>query len=153
MLPGHLLEQAGFGIHLFGQYRVLLFLARHQFDQLLIGFNLLVGVLQFGFELVDLGGQLAQLPARVGWRYKRPRFEGRAGFAECLMEPDCQGAGYAQTVQGLFVLGSELMAGAVAFYAQGMEQFGYVGVQADFPVQSEQQIGLSGFIVKRYAAA
>lgn len=68
------------------------------------------------------------------------------------MKPDGERSGYFQAIQSFFVPGFELMGGAVAFNPKRMEQFGDVGVEADFPIQFEQQIGLGGFFIEFDAA-
>ncbi|MNN08088.1 hypothetical protein D3C81_1209320 [compost metagenome] len=135
---------ARFGIHLLGEDRVLFFFAFEQGGQLLIGFELLAGLMELCFELLDFALQLAQRRAGVAGHHEGAGLEAAAGLAECLVIPDAEGTGNFEAVQRLAMLGAELMGGLVALDAQGVEQAGNAAVELDLPTELIEQIGLGG---------
>ncbi len=116
-LPGDLLVDARFLIHLTGEAGLLRLFPCQQFCQLVVALQLLTTIAQLGTQLLDLRLQLAQRSTGVGRGDERARFEAVAGAAERLVIPDGERPGDLQPIQSFAMLSAEFVSGLVALDA------------------------------------
>ncbi len=118
MLQRQRFKRARLGIHLKSQHRIFFLLLCDQSSELLIAFQRLCSVAQFGFKLLYLRLKVTQLCTGVWWRHKRAGLKPGTVPANRLVIPNRQGASDLKAVHRIFVLGLKLMRGLVAFNTQ-----------------------------------
>ena len=153
LLFGQALVGAGLRVHLPGKDGILFLFAGDQDGELLVVFEGGVLAAQFGAQLFDFAVQLTQRLAGVAGRQEGTGPEAGAGLAERLVKPDGEGTGQLEAIHRFLVPGAELVRRLVALDAQRVEHLAHRGVEADFAIEPEQQVGLAGFAVELDAGA
>ncbi len=128
-----------------GKGGVFFFFAGDQVGELLFAFEGGVLAADFGAQLVYFALQLAHYKAGVSWGLERAGAEADTGFSEGLVKPDGEGAGQLEAIHRFRVPGAELVGGLVAFDSQDVKHLADGGIEADFAVEPEEQVGLGGF--------